>query len=129
MAENKGPITKAAGGTVYAHRLVKLDSGAVVHNTVTKTDDPIGVALENASSGDYIAVDPINRGGTFEITSSKVISRDAEVYAGANGTVTDAPGTAGSYRRVGIALATASACGDIIEVMCLVNTDDVILAV
>lgn len=129
MSENRGPLTYAAGATVYAHRLVKLSSGTVIHNTVTKTDDPIGVALQNAASGDYIAVDPINRGGTFEMVASKAISKDAEVYAVADGKISGAPGTAGSYRRVGLALATATADGDIIEVMPNPNTDDVILAV
>ena len=89
----------------------------VVYNTATATDDPVGCSLLNVKSGENQSVDPINRGGTIEMTAAGAISVDAEVYAAADGKVQALPAGAGTYRRIGLAIEAATADGDIIEVL------------
>ena len=117
MVENAGLKAFAAGADVEAHRLVKLSSGDVIHNTATATDDPVGVTQRAADSGDDVTVRTINDSGTFEITAAGAISQGAEVYAAAAGKVQALPAAAGTYRRIGLALEAATADGDIIEIL------------
>lgn len=117
MAENAGLKAFTCGADVEAHRLVKLSSGNVIHNTATATDDPIGVTQRAEDSGDDVTVRLINDGGTFEITAAGAISQGAEVYAAAAGKVQALPTAAGTYRRIGLALEAATADGDIIEIL------------
>ncbi|MBN1105806.1 MAG: DUF2190 family protein [Deltaproteobacteria bacterium] len=117
MPENRGPLTLEAGAALVAHRLVKLSSGQAAYNTATATDDPIGLTLLNVKSGEDVSIDPINRGGTFEICAAGAISQGAEVYAAADGKVQALPTGAGTYRRIGLAMEAAGVDGDIIEVL------------
>jgi hypothetical protein len=117
MIEN-GKKTFEAGAAVSTKRLVKLSSGQVIHNTVTSTDDPIGVAEYAVDAADeLVAVRLLNDGGTLEVTAAGAIAQDADVYAAADGKVSALSATAGTYRKVGIAIAAATADGDIIEVL------------
>lgn len=114
---NIGPKTLTVGtGGVTADRLVKFSSGTVVHNTATSTDVPLGVAQATGAVGDAIAVRLMNQGGTVEISAAGAITQGAKVYAAANGQVQALPGSAGTYRAVGIALQAASGAGHKIEV-------------
>lgn len=117
MPYNEGILTFTTGADVVAHRLVKLSSGNVIHNTATATDDPIGVTERDADSGDNVAVKPVNYSGTVEITAAGAISQGADVYAAAAGKVQALPTAAGTYRKIGIALEAATADGDIIEIL------------
>lgn len=117
MTEN-GKKTFEAGGAVSAKRLVKLSSGQVVHNTVTDTDDPIGVSeYAAAAQGDLLATRLLNDAGTFEMTAAGAISADADVFAAADGKIQALPAAAGTYRKIGKAIEAATADGDIIEVL------------
>lgn len=117
MPWNEGVKTFEAGADVEARRLVKLSSGKVVHNTVTATDDPVGVTEYAAKSGEKVAVKLINSPGTFEITAVEAIAADVEAYAAADGKIQDAPAGAGTYRRIGLALEAATGDGHRIEVL------------
>lgn len=110
---NLGPKTFTAGAAVTAKTLVKLSSGQVVPNTATNADEPVGVALHDADSGEEVTVDLIGHGKTMEMTASGSISEGASVYAAAGGKI----GTTSANRRIGIALQAASGDGSIIEVL------------
>lgn len=117
MIENgKKTFTVGTGG-VTAKALVKLDSGTVVLNTVTSTDDPIGVGEYAADADDQVAVRLLNDAGTFEMIAAGAIDAGADVYAAADGKVSALSASAGDYRKIGIALEAAAADGDIIEVL------------
>lgn len=117
MAYNEGLKAFEAGADVGAHRLVKLSSGEVIHNTATATDDPIGVTELAADNGENVTVRLINCPGTFEIEAAGAITQDAEVYAAADGKVQALPAVAATYRRIGIAIEAATADGDVIEIL------------
>lgn len=117
METLEGIRTFITGAAVSAKRLLKLSSGEVVHNTVTATDDPIGVSQYAAADGDALAVRFINDDGTFEITAAGAITAGAEVYAADDGKVQALPAAAATYRKIGIALEAATADGDIIEIL------------
>jgi hypothetical protein len=112
-----GPLAFTTGAAVEAKRLVKLSSGDVIHNTVTSTDEPVGATLFAAGSGERVAVAPLNKEGTLELTAGGAISQDADVYAAADGKVTALSGSAGDYKKIGKALQAASGDGSIIEVL------------
>ena len=118
MAYNDGKKTFVVGtGGVEDKRLVKLSSGTIVHNTAASTDDPIGVTDKYGDAGDLAPVNLINKQGTLEITAAGAISSGADVYAAAAGKIQALPTAAGTYRKIGIALAAASGDGAIIEVL------------
>lgn len=109
-------FTVGTGG-VTEGALVKLSSGAVVLNTATATDDPIGVSMDTKSAADVVAVQFLKSGGSYEMIAAGAISADAKVYAAADGKVQALPTDAGTYRQIGIALEAATAAGDVIEVL------------
>ncbi len=118
MQNNSGRKSFIAGiGGVIANTLLKLVAGAVVSNTVTETDNPVGIALGHADAGDNVAVEFINTAGTVELTASGAITADADVYADDDGRISALPAAAGTYRKIGIALEAASGAGSIIEVL------------
>lgn len=118
MSWNRGPKAFTAGtGGVAPYRLVKLSAGKVVHNTEAATDDTIGVTLSGVAEGASVSVALLNTGGTLEMTASEAIASGAKVYAAADGKVQDLPGTAGTYRIIGIAMQAASGDGAVIEVL------------
>jgi len=119
MQHVNGPKTFDIGtGGVSANRLVKLsDAATVVHNTGTSTDDYVGVTSSYGDAGERVGVDLINKNGTVELTAAGAITAGAAVYAADAGKIRALPVTAGTYRRVGKALAAASGDGSIIEVL------------
>lgn len=106
-----------AGTDLAAKVLVKLSAGAVVANTKTSTDDPIGVADVNVLSGNPVGVRLLCTDESQEITAAGAIALNAVVYAADDGKVQALPAGAGTYRKIGIALEAATADGDIIEVL------------
>lgn len=104
-----------AGGTIGVNRLVKLDSTAgQVVVTSAITDVAIGTALNSASSGELVAVQPFGRA---KAVASDAISLGAQLMPTASGSgkvVTAAGATALSC---GIALQAAGADGDVIEIL------------
>ena len=117
MTEN-GKKTFEAGAAVANKRLVKLSGGQVIHNTVTETDDPVGISEYSVeATGDLLAVRLLNDAGSFEATAAGVVDQGADVFAAADGKIQALPAAAGTYRKVGIALEAATADGDIIEIL------------
>jgi hypothetical protein len=102
---------------VAAHRLVQLDSGAVVHNTGAAADDPIGVTEYPMEAGGLVMVRLLADPGFFELEASGAITDGADVFAAADGKVSALPAGAGDYRRIGKALEPAGSGGDVIKVL------------
>gem|GEM_PF-1708036 len=118
---NKGPKTFPIGtGGGVRNRLVKLSSGAVVLNTATATDDPIGAIVGmdgDGAEGDYAAVQFLKDDGTIELEMAGAIDLDSDVYAAADGMGQALPATPGDYRKIGKPLQAASGAGSVIEVL------------
>lgn len=124
---NKGPKTfqlGTGGGALY--RLVKLSGGKVELNTAT--DDPVGalVGIDGpGDEGDFASVQFLKDDGTMELETAGAISREADVFAAADGKIQALPSTAGDYRKIGKALQAASGGGSVIEVLPLGKTETV----
>jgi hypothetical protein len=113
-----GPRTFIIGtGGVKANRLVKLSGTAVVHNTSVITDDFIGVTASYGDAGTDVAVDLVNKPGTVAIEAAGSITAGADIFAADEGRIQALPATAGTYRKVGKALAAASGAGSIVEAL------------
>jgi hypothetical protein len=106
-----------AAAALAAHRLVKLSSGKAAYMTATATDDLIGVNELACASGGQAGGKFINCEGTIEVEAAGAITAGADVYAAADGKVSALSATAGTYRKIGIAMKAASAAGSIIEVL------------
>ena len=111
--ETSNVISRIAGGTIAARRLVKLDTtaGQVVACSAI-TDVAIGVSLHSASSGQTVE---IQTSGVAEIEASDAVALGAEVMptaAGAGKCVTAAGATA---RSCGLAETISSADGEFIR--------------
>ena len=118
MPYNMSPRTFTTGAAVSAKRLVKLDSGNVIHCTATSSDEPIGVSQYAGSSGDDIAIDLLGEGRTYEIEAAGAISVGADVFAAANGQIEALPSDdTDEHKQIGIALEAASGSGSVIEVL------------
>ncbi len=102
------------GAAIGAHILVKLASGKA--EIATLGDEPIGT-LEDESFADLDirSVRLLSAQGTIKCVASGAFSNGAVLYGRAAGKVDDISTT--SAIRVGIALETATASGDIIEVL------------
>lgn len=127
MTERKD-LALVAGADLINHRLVKLSSGEAVYNTATSTDNPIGVTKINAKDDADVSICPINKEGTVEICAAGAISKGADVYAAADGKVQALPASAATYRKIGIAMAAASADGSIIGVLPYGYTDTTVVS-
>ena len=116
-------LSLVAGSALANHRLVKLSSGEAVYNTETSTDQPIGVSKLNVGEDDDVSIDPMNKPGTVEICAAGAITLGADVYAADDGKIQALPVSAGTYRKIGIAMKAASGDGSIIEVLPYGYTD------
>lgn len=107
-----------SGAAVSAYRLVKLDSGKMIHTTA-KTETAYGAnGVDSASATDEpLAITPC---GIVKLTASAAITKGAQLMPAAAGKVAthDASATA---KYVGEALEAAGADGDII--LCLLYDD------
>lgn len=116
MAERKGFSLVAAAAQVIK-RLVKQASGQAAYQTATATDVPVGVTQLNVASGEVQSVKALNEGGSVEIEAAGAITREADVYAAADGRIQALPAGAGTYRKIGMAMEAASGAGSVIEVL------------
>ncbi len=116
---NANSKTFVAGAALAQKRLVKLSSGEVVYNTITSTDDPIGVNDYAVADTEDACILMANQGGTVELTAAGAITAGARIYAAADGKVSAIPEDSATYRLIGIALEAATADGDIIECLLL----------
>lgn len=121
MAVNQSsPMTLKASAAVEFHRLLKLDSEEVKHNSEAETDVPIGVSLpvthaDSYESGDMVSIRDIKDGGTAKVEVDESVSAGDDLYAADDGKVQGLPSDAGTYRKVGVALQAASGSDEIIE--------------
>lgn len=110
---NVSPLQFIAGGTVSKNQLVKLDSTAnQVVAASAATDQVVGVALHDASSGDQISIQVF---GVAKCISDGTVTLHAQVEAAASGKVTDAGG-ATAY-SLGIALEAGDTDADVVAVL------------
>lgn len=109
------PISFIAGGTIAAHKLVKLDSteGQVVVTTAI-SEEVVGVALKSASSGDLVPIQMFGVAKCVANGSTIVIGSEVMPEASATGKVALA---AGASNNCGLALQASSTDGDVIMVL------------
>lgn len=114
---NASPKTFTAGEALEAYCQVKLHStaGEVVYADAGDGPDVIGVTLDKVASGEKVAVQLKNAGGTFKIRAAAAILAHAELKGANDGKVT-AVGTTSTEPVAGRALEAASGDGAVIEV-------------
>lgn len=118
----KGAITFEANADVEGKRLVKMNGAKVEHSTETATDDCVGVTKYPVTEGSDVAVDTLNTDGSLDVTAAGEIEAGADIYQAAAGKVQALPVGAGTYRKVGVAIESAAADGDVIGfIPCLGN--------
>ena len=107
-----GARTFTAAGTIKRFALVQYSSAGTITEAGAATGH-VGVATEAAESGDIISVWLVSKQGTIKCLAHGAITKGSTLEAAADGRVTThALGT-----LVGRTLDTATAQGDIIEVL------------
>lgn len=107
--------TFIADEAIAVHLRVKLDSDGRV-TVAGLTDKDIGTAVTPAfAAGDPISVRLRTASGTHKMVAIEAITVGSRLYTEANGKVQDT--AASTSFQIGTALETASADGDIIEVL------------
>lgn len=104
--------TFTAGEAIGAYILVKL-SGDFTASIAGLADNAIGVSREAVASGAEVGVFLLNKKGTVKMTASGTITQNAAVYATSSGKISATI----VGRKIGYALESASADGDIIEIL------------
>lgn len=110
--ENTNTVTMTAGAAVAQGRYLKLSSGNVIHAT-SSADDVIGVAAEDAASGEALTV--YTFGGKIEVEASAAIAVDALVTVTAAGKAVST--TSAAARILGQALSASGADGEFFTVL------------
>jgi hypothetical protein len=105
--------TFPAGGTITQFQRVVLGSGGTVTAAVL-ADREIGIAQNNAVSGEPVTVRLRTAMGTHKAIAAAAITRGAQVFSAAAGRVSVS--ATGAF-NLGQALETSTAAGDIIEIM------------
>src|SRR6056297_2164236 len=89
----EGPVTFTAGAELAQYRRVKLKSASTITPLQVEYadagEDFIGITMDNAESGDLIAVVPLCREGTFLVTAAGTFSALADIYGADDGKVDD----------------------------------------
>lgn len=113
-----GIITRSADSAIGRYIVVKEGSTAGSGVAICGAGDlPLGVTIdEAAASSARIGFAPFSLSGTKLLTASEAIAIGAPVYTAASGKVQDEPASAGTFYRIGRALTSAAADGDLIEV-------------
>jgi hypothetical protein len=111
-----GPRSYEVGtGGVESFRIVQFDGGKVVLNSAAGT--PIGFATTYAAEGERVSVQHLGVDGTWELETAGAVTAGGLVFAADQGRIQALPATAGTYRKIGIALKSAASAGEIIEVL------------
>ncbi len=111
-----GTIALQAAAALEAYRRVKLDGSG--YAAYAGANEPaIGVTQGKVAAGEKVGVRLLNDRGTFKMVASAAITQLATVYGTANGKIDDPAGAGDVGGAIGIALETATADGDVIEVM------------
>jgi hypothetical protein len=113
-----GALSKVTDAAIGRYIIVK--EGTTAGSTVDACGAnalPLGVTLnEAAAAAERVPVAPMALSGTKLLTASEAITIGDTIYTAASGKVQNEPGTAGTYYRIGRALTSAAADGDLIEV-------------
>jgi len=111
---NGNKASYAAGGAIAKHILVYFSSGSLA--VAGLATEPIGSIDEAAfAAGEVRAVSLRSGSGSIRCVAAGAFSQGAVVYGRALGKVDDV--STSSAVRIGIALAAATAAGDIVPVM------------
>lgn len=110
---------KAAAAITSRYLLVKPTTNKLEVAIAGASDFPIAqVDDEAAAAGDLVNANLLGLSDrTLLMVASEAIALDDEIYTAANGKVQDLPTAAGTYYKVGRPLSTASADGELIEVI------------
>ena len=114
--------TFTASGAITGGTLVKVTATANTVSAAGATDEAIGTALQTTATGAQVNVKLFRDVRTMP--ASGAITAGANVYPAASGQIT---ATAGTGRRIGIALNATTNAGDLCDVV-LMNPDDFTLA-
>lgn len=112
----ESPITMTAGEALAAYRLVIPSSETVVYCDATLGHMPIGATTYGVASGDDASITLLSPDRTIQLETAGAIAQFARVYPAADGKIVALPAT-GGLKPCGIAMAAATASGDIIEVL------------
>lgn len=112
-----GVTTYTAGADLHPRRLVKIKEGSVtLPSEVEYTTDHniVGITVEAATTGNPVAIAPLNDDGTFEIEIeiNTAINPGTYLYLGTDGRGTD-DDSSGVY--IGIAVEQATVSGTVIQ--------------
>jgi hypothetical protein len=113
-------LTGTAGEDLSKYRLVRVSSATTpaTYKHCQPGDQPIGVNEEDVASDGRITVHLLLRLGSIEVEAHEAITQHANVYPGPAGRVA----ASGIGRPIGIAMTSASAQGDIIDILPLPAT-------
>ena len=107
--------TFVAAEAIGAYLLVKVDSSGLIEIATAAAAEPkIGYTTTAVTLGESANVSLIHGGGSSFATASEALSIGDIVYGDADGKVS-ASGSSGD--KVGVTLTTATADGDVIEVL------------
>lgn len=111
-----GPRSYEVGtGGVESFRIVQFDGDKVILNSAAGT--PIGFATTYALEGERVSVQHLGVDGTWELETAGAVTAGGFVFAADQGRIQALPASAGTYRKIGIALKGAAGEGEIIEVL------------
>lgn len=100
------------------HFLVALGTADGTVKLATSQDDVIGVLADKRPGDSHVNVRLIGKGGTVKVKAGGVIAKGARVIWGTGGKAIVQPGTAGTYRTLGVKLTQGnSADNDVIELL------------
>ncbi|MDR0679727.1 MAG: DUF2190 family protein [Puniceicoccales bacterium] len=115
-----GNITKVAAEPItQKYLLCKLDGETGNVSIASASNQPIGVATDEADANDFVNIALLGACDTIKMTTSGVVQAGTIVVADAGGKVKGLPAATGTYYQVGIALAKADANGIVECVSCL----------
>jgi len=114
-----GSLTRLTDGVVASRFLLGRVGSDEEHVAVCGASTvPIGIIDDTASSAEEdVAVQLLGcAGSTVRMVSAAAIAAGSMVYTAANGRVSTLSVTSGTYYCVGVAVGSASAAGEVIEV-------------
>jgi hypothetical protein len=113
-----GSLTKTADAALATqHLLVKFGSDASHIAVAGATDAPIGTCVDTPAADESAGVHLLGSyPGSVTMVASEAVTAGERVFAAASGKISDLPAAAADYFCVGVALESASADGDEIEV-------------
>lgn len=112
---NEGIRAFVAGTDLMKGRRVKVSTdGTAVYAAEGEVGD--GVTMYAVKAGESLAVRLFGCSGTVELAAGGAFGVAAEVYAAPDGKVRALPAVPGDYVKVGKAIESATADGDIVEV-------------